>query len=179
MIDQGLTIIRECRTRAGVVLGPCPAGIPRTLRTAGQWRNRRQTDLQAIDRFAGCAIGTGGCGMNTVRAGGIRRALTGIQRVGRDRVGRIEFDNGRCRGRCGDVGALIAPGILVAGAIEGRAIAGSTDLSAPLRRFDGRAVVDVVVGNTGVIILIPPAGGRGIQSPRRWRDARQTHGRSA
>ena len=176
-IDQRLAIVRQRCSGTGVVLGTRPAGITRALRPARQWRHRRQADLQAIDCFTGRAVGTSGCGMDTICAVGIRRALTGIQRVGRDRVGRVEFDDGRCRGRCGDVGALIAPGILVAGAIEGCAVAGSADLTAPLRRLDGRAVVDVVVGNTGVIILISPAGGRGIQSPRRWRDTCQTHGR--
>ncbi len=174
-----MAIVRQRRSGTGVVLGTRPAGITRALRPARQGRHRRQADLQAIDRFAWGAIGTGGGGMDTIGAVGIRRALTGIQRVGRDRVGRVEFDDGRCRGRCGDVGALIAPGILVAGAIEGSAVAGSTDLSAPLRRLDGRAVVDVVVSNAGVIILIPPAGGRGIQSSRRRRDACQTHSRPA
>lgn len=51
--------------------------------------------------------------MHAVATVGERGALTGIERVGSDGVGRVEFSHGRRTGRCRDIGALVATGILV------------------------------------------------------------------
>ena len=44
--------------------------------------------------------------------------------------------------------------------------------------LDGSAVVDVILGDAGVVILIAPAACRGIQPARGWRDSCQADGGS-
>lgn len=117
--------------------------------------------------------------MHAVATVGERGALTGIERVGADGVGRVELDHGRRTGRCRDIGALVATGILVAGAVKRGAVAGRADQGAPLCRLDGGTIVDMVLGDAGIVVLVAPTGCRGIQSARRRCDTGQTDGRPA
>ena len=57
------------------------------------------------------------------------------------------------------------------------AVAGRADHGAPLRRLDGGAIVDMVLGDAGIVVLVAPTGCRGIQSARRRCDTGQADGR--